>query len=232
MKGSEYSTMSFFYNSLGEFQWSSIAAIFSFVGIIATISGSIYTNKKTLRAHVKSTTKIEWINKIIELSAEYINDYQLIRIDVRNVVAAKISKNVDTFTNEKDMVIYDLLEIQKQQNNLNRRINFDKNISKYGTEFNERTKRINYKANQLMLYFMDEQESKDTQILIKDLKKQLTCISKFTNEIDEKITIDGVDNLYNDLNSHFSKLEELTEQFRKKMSFYLSSELKKIENNI
>ena len=66
--------MSIFYNNLGEFQWVSVTALISILGIFVTLGSTVYTNKKTIRANVQSKTSIEWINKIRELSAELINN--------------------------------------------------------------------------------------------------------------------------------------------------------------
>lgn len=225
--------MSLFHNSQGDFQWASIAAILSFIGIIATIGGSIYTNKKSLRVQMNSTTKIEWINKIIELSAEYINEYQLITVDVRNVYAEKVKKSMTTYTNKEDLIIYDPIEAQRQQNNLSRRDTYDKNINKFSELFNERMTKINYKSNQLILYFMDNLKSKDVRNLIDELRNHILSITKYINDdIKENLTDDDLKELTKELNEKLDQLDRLTEEFRKNMSIYLASEVKKIEKQI
>ncbi|WP_288394589.1 hypothetical protein [uncultured Vagococcus sp.] len=222
----------FFYNSLGDFQWASIAAILSFVGIIATISGSIYTHKKSLKAQIKSTTKVEWLNKIIELSAEYINDYQLIGIDIRNIYAEKVKKSLNTFTNKEDLIIYDPIEEQRQRSNLTRRSRYDENINKFSNDFNERMRRINYKASQLKIYFMDEPNSEKSKVLIDDLRDQLVLVTQFINNVREDLDEKNLKEVTNDLNERLDKLDQLTDEFGKSMSMYLSSEVNRIENQI
>ena len=77
------------FNSSGEFQWVSITALISFLGILATVGSTIYIHKKTIKANVKSVTKIEWLNKIIDLSADYIKEYQLVDINERHLFSTK-----------------------------------------------------------------------------------------------------------------------------------------------
>lgn len=225
--------MSIFYNSAGEFQWVSITAGISLFGILTTLLSTFYINKKSRRANVKATTKIEWLNKIIELSAEFINDYQLIGIDVRNILVYKIQKNSNTFINKEDIVLYDPVEIQKQKINLNQRHQYDKKINNFAQEFNDKMKRINYVASQLSLYFMERSESKKPREMIEELRRQLLVITEFINtEFEEKLDKAQYVQIGDNLNVHLDKLDILTENFQESMSRYLSSELKKIERKI
>lgn len=225
--------MSIFFNSVGEFQWVSITAVISFLGIITTLLSTIYINKKTRKANVKSTTKVEWINKIIQLSAEYINDYQLIGIEIRNIFVMKIAKRENTFINKEDVITYDPIEALKHQKNVNNRQRYNKEIQKSSEEFNERIRRINYVASQLLLYFMDSSESQQPQILIGKLRNKSEEIVGFINtDIGKEANASDSDELGKELKGHLAALDELTKEFQKSMSDYLSSELKEVEKRI
>lgn len=225
--------MNIFYNSAGEFQWVLITAVISLFGIITTLLSTVYINKKSRRASMKSTTKIEWINKIIQLSAEYINNYQLIGVDAKHTILCKIQKNETTFTIEEDIITYDHSEALIYQENQNKRHMYDKKINEHSEEFNERVRRINYIANQLLLYFMDSSESQKSRTLIGNLRKQLVEIANIMNKsIEQKEKENGYEELVRELNNSIDKLESLTEEFQKHMSNYLSSELRKVEKNI
>ena len=112
--------MSIFFDLKGNFQWVSITALISFIGILATVGATIYTSKKTIKANVRSTTKIEWINQIIELSAEFISSYQLIDMELRNIFVEKLKKAKNTISLQEDIITYDILEAKKYEINSKR----------------------------------------------------------------------------------------------------------------
>ncbi|EGQ78436.1 hypothetical protein [Neisseria macacae] len=64
--------MSIFWDVNGNFQWSSIAAFVALLSTIIMVIMQIFNNKKSIDANLKAKSRVEWIQNVRKLSADFI----------------------------------------------------------------------------------------------------------------------------------------------------------------
>ncbi|MET1882576.1 hypothetical protein ABXM33_06015 [Enterococcus faecalis] len=203
--------MSMFYNSQGEFQWVSVTALISLIGVVVTVLSTIYTNKKTIRANTQTKTTIEWISEIRELSAELISNYELIQSYSRYSYSFKIESLI---TNELEKV---------RANNKSRK--------SYDEKYNECVWRIHFLSNQLSLYLIDDSKHHKINELLVELRQEIADIADYSRikiERDKshsyyQAQIDGQIVLTN-------KLKDTVDEFRRNIAIYLKEEWKAVHS--
>lgn len=218
------------FNSSGEFQWVSITALISLLGILATVGSTIYIHKKTIKANVKSVTKIEWLNKIIDLSADYIKEYQLVDINERHLFSTKLLKANNTFKIEKEIITYDPIEAQRYKQNEDKKRGYNKSIVEYSEILNDSFLNSRYISNLLLLYFMDGTRTVEIKRImnkINDISIKIAEISNkdLDNEREEEYYLEQADILMKNLNA----LNDAIEEFRENITKYINCEWKEIE---
>lgn len=64
--------MSIFWDVNGNFQWSSIAAFVALLSTIIMVIMQIFNNKKSIDTNLKAKSRVEWIQNVRKLSADFI----------------------------------------------------------------------------------------------------------------------------------------------------------------
>lgn len=202
-----------FYND--KIQWAAVAALVSFVGVLATFYSTWRINNKTIKANISSKTRIEWINQIRLLSADLISNYELL-------VTYKMFSYADMviIASKNKSSLYSIGLSNDEKSKI-------ENEKKY----NEHTIKVKSLSNQLLLYFINDNEHKKIKNLINDLN---TITIKLSDYSREKLEIGKSNNYYDE---KIAKSKELTDelmntinQFREVVAEYLNTEWEKVES--
>ena len=100
--------MNFFGDHNGNFQWASVAAGVALLSVFLQIILQIYNNKRNIDANLKAKSRIEWIQSVRRLSADYIKiayEYKIMLGEYRGgegyIEENKIGKDVKIKIDEK-----------------------------------------------------------------------------------------------------------------------------------
>ncbi|AUC57701.1 hypothetical protein DVY91_11355 [Enterococcus faecalis] len=222
--------MSIFYNNLGEFQWVSVTALISILGIFVTLGSTVYTNKKTIRANVQSKTSIEWINKIRELSAELINNYESLGHASQKLYTCilSISALSDSYNNEKKQI--QEVGFGGNMSVINRMNSLHKEKKESSLEYNKFSSITLSLYNQLSLYFVDDLTNNE---ILEKLEKLKEFNRRLADVFKEDIEVNQTEFSYQKAVDNYLKIvDELSyeiENFRKLIAKYIKDEWNAIQ---
>ncbi|EGO2666619.1 hypothetical protein K7Q63_002461 [Enterococcus faecalis] len=209
-----------FFAKDGTFQWSSIAALVSFVAACLTFVGvfiNVSTQKKIAKqqidANLKAKARIEWIALVRGLVSEYISNYYKITVIIERISKEENSK----IGNLNGLRIQSGLKKEENSNNAQRyAVLVEKNkdeITRLKKELNESVSNSISISEQIFLLFADSDEHKQ-------IRELFTSSISFLKEINASES-------YGEENEVLKKLDENSEnivEIRDYISAYLKIE--------
>ncbi|MBV4440506.1 hypothetical protein [Clostridium tyrobutyricum] len=203
--------MDIFYNHLHEFQWASIAALGSILGVIITTFLSWKNNKKTLnlqkemnknniRANIELKARINWIQEVRKTSADFISDcFTMIKYTPKTVLTKPEAKNITPTSVTLSFGKLETKESDKQ-----------KKSKDFYDEFENIRLSVNKSANLILLYF-----GPDTNGINELVQQNILNILNLMNNSEKLSSINNKTEI------------KWIEKFRKLMNHYLKIEWKR-----
>lgn len=221
--------MSILYDHNGNFQWAVVTAVISIIGVVTTICSSLYTNKKTIRANVQSKTSIEWLNQIRNLSANLISNYESLISSAKFSYGNHVIAAMHTEAAEKAAIsawetgFYDITPAKEIEGAKQAKRTYDE-------KYNEYVNVASSLYNQLLLYFVDDEEHSKIVQAIENIHTKHIKFADFTRGIIK----DGQEYIYyeNLINNSLELTNELSEavgEFRSEITGYLRNEWENIK---
>lgn len=200
-----------FFDKDGTFQWSSIAALVSFVAACLTFVGvfiNVSTQKKIAKqqidANLKAKARIEWITLVRGLVSEYISNYYKITVIVDRISKEEKSKlgNIRAKNTKTTENVYDQL-IEKNQDE----------IIILKRELSEAVSNSISISEQIFLLFADSDEHKQ-------IRELFTSSIGFLKEINASESYENENEILNKLDENYENVAEI----RNSISKYLKIE--------
>ncbi|HFK9572336.1 TPA: hypothetical protein ACG0YC_002583, partial [Enterococcus faecalis] len=164
-----------FFDKDGTFQWSSIAALVSFVAACLTFVGvfiNVSTQKKIAKqqidANLKAKARIEWISDVRELVSEYIARLSLLETIMRSMIEPAELIQIERMKDEPDDNII-LSEKAK--------------LTPLNESLKEEQVKITCISENILLYFSHQEEHKNIEKIITYIPNQLILLELFMREI-------------------------------------------------
>ncbi|WP_270785711.1 hypothetical protein [Enterococcus faecalis] len=195
-----------FFDKDGTFQWSSIAALVSFVAACLTFVGvfiNVSTQKKIAKqqidANLKAKARIEWITLVRGLVSEYISNYYKITVIVDRISKEEKSKlgNIRAQNTKTTENVYDQL-IEKNQDE----------IIILKRELSEAVSNSISISEQIFLLFADSDEHKQ-------IRELFTSSIGFLKEINASESYENENEILNKLDENYENVAEIRDSISK-----------------
>ncbi|EIP8268504.1 hypothetical protein LT234_001832 [Enterococcus faecalis] len=195
-----------FFDKDGTFQWSSIAALVSFVAACLTFVGvfiNVSTQKKIAKqqidANLKAKARIEWITLVRGLVSEYISNYYKITVIVDRISKEEKSKlgNIRAKNTKTTENVYDQL-IEKNQDE----------IIILKRELSEAVSNSISISEQIFLLFADSDEHKQ-------IRELFTSSIGFLKEINASESYENENEILNKLDENYENVAEIRDSISK-----------------
>lgn len=195
-----------FFDKDGTFQWSSIAALVSFVAACLTFVGvfiNVSTQKKIAKqqidANLKAKARIEWITLVRGLVSEYISNYYKITVIVDRISKEEKSKlgNIRAKNTKTTENVYDQL-IENNQDE----------IIILKRELSEAVSNSISISEQIFLLFADSDEHKQ-------IRELFTSSIGFLKEINASESYENENEILNKLDENYENVAEIRDSISK-----------------
>lgn len=207
-----------FFDKDGTFQWSSIAALVSFVAACLTFVGvfiNVSTQKKIAKqqidANLKAKARIEWISDVRELVSEYIARLSLLETIMRSMIEPAELIQIERMKDEPDDNII-LSEKAK--------------LTPLNESLKEEQVKITCISENILLYFSHQEEHKNIEKIITYIPNQLILLELFMREINgEHVNKTPLNELLKDeFNEYPIMVAKNVQEIRKEFRNYLKIE--------
>ncbi|TQB26714.1 hypothetical protein [Enterococcus faecalis] len=207
-----------FFDKDGTFQWSSIAAIVSFVAACLTFIGvfiNVSTQKKIAQqqidANLKAKARIEWISDVRELVSEYITRLSILETIMRSMIEPTELIQIERMKDEPDDNII-LTEKAK--------------LAPLNESLKEEQVKITSISENILLYFSHQEDHKYIEKIITYIPNQLILLELFMRKIyGEHVNATPLDKLLKDeFNEYPIMVVKNVQEIRKEFRNYLKVE--------
>lgn len=187
---------------------------------------SLYTTKRNIKAQVKSSTRVDWINKTIELSADLIEQYR------------NISDNITAiYEFEREALLMKKSLYSQPLNDSSNHTSAYLPINQIDKQLNDQYNNVqksNHTIVLLELYMMTSSNDKNVQSSLQFMRDKQESLYEYlllkSDEIKQEVyDEEDIDEFIDTYFKMFSSLSNAISDFQSHLSRYLSYEWNQIE---